>query len=155
MTYAVWKFLHVLGALGFVAAHGASGAAAFRLRKEREPARIQALLALSASTRPLMYVSLLLLVATGVITGYEGDWWQSAWIWWSIGLLVLLVVVAIPLAVPYYGRIRRAVAARLEGSGPSDEELDALLGSPRPLVIAGVETVGVVVIVFLMVLKPG
>jgi len=149
--YTWWRFLHVLGALGFLAAHGATAAVAMRLRKERDPAKIRALLGLSSSTRPWMYVSLLLLIAAGVIAGFQGHWWDEGWVWTALILLVVLLVAAVPLAVPYYVRVRRAVA---EDSDTSPEELEALLLSPRPIVIAVVETAGLVVIVWLMVLKP-
>ena len=108
--YTWWRFLHVLGALGFLAAHGATAAVAMRLRKERDPAKIRALLGLSRSTRPWMYVSLLLLIAAGVIAGFQGHWWDEGWIWTALILLVVLLVAAFPLAVPYYVRVRRAVA---------------------------------------------
>ena len=149
--YTWWRFLHVLGALGFLAAHGATAAVAMRLRKERDPAKIRALLGLSSSTSPWMYVSLLLLIAAGVVAGFQGHWWDEGWIWTALILLVVLLVAAVPLAVPYYVRVRRAVA---EDSDTSPEELEALLLSPRPIVIAVVETAGLVVIVWLMVLKP-
>ncbi len=149
--YTWWRFLHVVGAFGFLAAHGATAAVAMRLRKERDPAKIRALLGLSRSTRPWMYVSLLLLIAAGVVAGFQGHWWDEGWIWTALILLVVLLVAAVPLAVPYYVRVRRAVA---EGSDTPPEELDTLLLSPRPIVIAVVESAGLVVIVWLMVLKP-
>ena len=63
----------------------------------------------------------------------------------------MLLVAAFPLAVPYYLRVRRAVDP---GQGTTSSELEALLTSRRPIVIAVVETVGILVIVWLMVLKP-
>jgi uncharacterized membrane protein len=149
--YLWWKYVHILGGLGFLAAHGATAAVALRLRKERDPARIRALLDLSRSTRPWMYVSLLVLLVAGIVDGFKGGWWDQAWIWTALILLVLLMVAAFPLAVPYYKRVRRSVA---EDSTITRRELDALLLSPRPIVIAVVETAGIAVIVWLMVLKP-
>lgn len=141
----------MVGAIGFLAAHGATAAVAMRLRKERDPAKIRALLGLSHSTRPWMYVSLLVLLAAGVVGGFLGHWWSDGWIWTALILLLVLLGAAFPLAVPYYVRVRRAVA---EGSDTPPEELASLLLSPRPIVIAVVETAGLVVIVWLMVLKP-
>ncbi len=152
--YQAWKILHIIGVLGFVGAHGATVAAASRIRRERDPARIQALLGLSRSSRPVMYASLLLLVVSGIITGIQGGWWGQAWIWGSVGLLVVLIAAAFPLAVPHYLRVRRAMDATLSGEGPPPEELDRLLRSSRPIWILVIETVGVVVIVYLMVVKP-
>ncbi len=149
--YLFWKLTHILGALGFLAAHGATAAVAVRLRKEREPERIRPLLDLSRATRSWMYVSLLVLVAAGVANGFVAHHWGEGWIWISIGLLTALLVVAFPLAVPYYRRIRLAVAP---GSKVRREELAKLLSSSRPLVIAWVETAGILVIVWLMVYRP-
>ncbi|MEX0991255.1 MAG: DUF2269 family protein [Actinomycetota bacterium] len=152
--YQAWKILHILGALGFVGAHGATAAAGLRIRRERDPIRIRALLELSRSTRPAMYVSLLLIVVSGIVTGVEGHWWGQAWIWWSTGLLIVLVAVAFPLAVPYYRRIRRAVEVTASGKHSSADELARLVRSSRPIWILIVESVGIAVIVALMVLKP-
>ena len=149
--YGWWKLVHMLGVLGFLGAHGATAAVSLRLRKEHESGRIRALLELSRSTRPWMYGSLLILLVGGVVTGFQGHYWGEGWIWAGLGLLVSLFVVALPLAVPYYAKLRRAVAP--DAKTPK-AQLEALLSSPRPMVIAVVETLGIAVIVWLMVLKP-
>jgi NADH:ubiquinone oxidoreductase subunit 2 (subunit N) len=149
--YLWWKLVHLVGVLGFLAAHGATAAVAGRLRRERDPARIRSLLGLSRATRPWMYASLIVLLVGGIVDGFLGHWWSAGWIWAALILLVLMLVVAFPLAVPYYMRVRRAVA---EDADMSPVELAALLSSPRPIVIAIVETLGLLVIVWLMVLKP-
>jgi uncharacterized membrane protein len=149
--YLWWKLVHLVGVLGFLAAHGTTAAVAGRLRREREPARIRSLLALSGATRPWMYLSLVVLLVGGIVDGFLGHWWGSGWIWTALILLVAMLVAAFPLAVPYYVRVRRAVA---DDAGTPPDELATLLSSPRPIVIAVVETVGLLVIVWLMVLKP-
>ncbi len=150
--YLFWKLLHLIGAFGFVAAHGATAAVAFRLRREREPVRVRALLELSRSTRSLMYWSLLVLVVAGVANGFYFHYWSQGWIWTSLVLLTALLGAAFPLAVPYYRRIRLAVDPERPVASP--EELAVLLTSSRPIVIAWVETVGILVILWLMVYKP-
>lgn len=123
---------------------------ALRLRKERDRAAIGTLLALSRSTRPVMYASLLLIVISGVVTTSEIGAWSSAWVLRSIALLVLMIVAAMALAVPYYGKIRRSLA---DDDLPA-ATLDGLLRSSIPLIITVVETAGVIAIVWLMVTKP-
>lgn len=148
-----WKLLHITGGFGFVAAHGATAAVAFRLRREREPDRIRALLELSRSTRRLMYWSLLVLVVAGIANGFfVVRYSERGWLWTSLILLAALIAVAFPMAVPYYRRIRSAV----DPGGPvaNSQELARLLTSSRPLVIAWVETVGILLILWLMVYKP-
>lgn len=149
--YLWWKYVHIVGGLGFLAAHGATAAVALRLRKERDPARIRTLLDLSRSTRPWMYVSLVVLLAAGIVDGFKGHWWGQWWIWTALILLTVMLVAAFPLAVPYYVRVRKAVA---DGAATTPQELEALLSSTRPVVIALVETAGLAGIVWLMVLKP-
>ena len=62
-----------------------------------------------------------------------------------------MLVVAFPLAVPYYVRVRRAVA---EGADTPPDQLEALLRSSRPLEILWVETAGLLVILWLMIFQP-
>ena len=148
--YLLLRFLHLLGVLGFVAAHGATITVTFKLRSEREPARVKTMLELSRATRHVMYASFTLLLAAGVSMGFVAHLWGSGWIWTSLVLLFLLFAAAFPLALPYFGAIRRAVAAE-----PVDKDaLVRLLKSPRGLVLAWVETIGILLILGLMVWKP-
>ena len=154
-----WALLaHLLGIVGFFAAHGVSAAVAFQLRRERDPARIRALLDLSKRARPTGYVSIVLMGVAGAVLaldrGVLGAWYvfeQRGWLIWSTVLFVALLVVAVPLAIPYYKKVRLAVA---QGSEADPAALDLLLRSPRPLVIAAVELGGMLTIIYLMVLRP-
>lgn len=151
MNVYLWeRFLHLLGAFGFVAAHGATAAVTFKLRKERDPVRIRAYLDLSRSTRGLMYGSFALLLGAGIATAFRMGWWSSGWLWTAIVLLALLFGAAFPLAVPYFRSIRRAA----ERDPVDEKELATLLASSRGLVLAWVETVGILIILWLMVFKP-
>jgi hypothetical protein len=148
--YLTWRLLHLLGAFGFVASHGATATVTFKLRGEREPARIRTMLDLSRATRGLMYGSFTLLLGAGVALGFVGNWWHATWLWASLLLLFVLFVAAFPLAIPYFRAIRKAV----DRDPVDDGELGALLRSPRGLVLAWVETIGIVVIIWMMVFKP-
>ncbi|OLC57445.1 MAG: hypothetical protein AUH85_03480 [Chloroflexi bacterium 13_1_40CM_4_68_4] len=65
--------LHVLSAFALVLTHGASAAVASRLRSERQPERIRALVDLSqASTMPF-YPAFVLRLLTGVAAGVMDD----------------------------------------------------------------------------------
>lgn len=163
MNWLPWLVLvHALGAFGFVLAHGVSAHVAIRLRGEREPARVAALLELSSFSMTLLYVSLLVLLAGGIAAGFAGDHWGSLWLWTSIGLLVVLLVAMYALASPYYSGVRRAVGMKAYGDkkdAPPPEPLSAdeiagLLGSSRPYLLAWIGGVGLVLIIGLMVLKP-
>lgn len=149
-AYLIERFVHLLGAFGFVASHGATAAITFKLRREREPARVRALLDLSRSTRGVMHGSFALLLLGGIGAGFHGRWWSSGWIWASLGLLIVLFAAAFPLAVPYFKAIRQEA----EREPPDRQKLERLLGSTRGLWLAWVETLGIVVILYLMVFKP-
>ncbi len=148
--YTIERFVHLVGAFGFVASHGATAAITFRIRRERDPARILAYLDLSRSTRGLMHGSVALLLIGGIGAGFHGRWWSSGWIWTGLALFVVLFAAAFPLAVPYFRALRRAV----EAESVDRAELERLLASNRPALLAWVETLGVLVILALMVFKP-
>ncbi len=149
-AYLIERFVHLLGAFGFVGAHGATAAITFKLRKETDPSRVRAYLDLSRSTRGVMHGSFTLLLLGGIGAGFHGKWWSSGWIWTSLVLFVVLFAAAFPIAVPYFKALRRAA----ESDPPDRAELTALLRSPRGLVLAWVETVGILVILYLMTFKP-
>jgi hypothetical protein len=159
--YGLVVLLHVLGAFSFVAAHGVSMVAAFRLRGERDRIRQATLLELSQIGVGVSYVGLLILLAAGILAGFMGDHWGRGWIWASLGTLVAVAVLMYVVATPFYGRMR--AAAGVGGMGRSadqfkppatEADLDALPGSIRPMLLAAVGGAGLVVIIWLMMLKP-
>lgn len=160
--YRWWVFLHVVGGFGFFMAHGASAAAAIRLRSERSPDRVRALLDLSSATLGAMYGSLLLLLAGGIVAGFLGNWWGEGWIWTAIGVLVAIMGAMYGLASTYYNRVREAAGVQtseqrkkgMEPGPPDPDRLATLLTSARPVVIMAVGLVGLLVILWLMILKP-
>ena len=150
-----WVYLHVAGAFLFVAAHGVSMFVSFRLRKEREAARVSALLQVSLSGLWLFYGALVLLLSGGIVAGFLGHWWGTRWIWTAIGILVVTTVFMYAVATPYYRKVRRVTEA-LEGGSEAvtPEEYARLLDSPRPIVLAVVGTAALLVILWLMLFKP-
>ena len=155
MTYQWWEVVHVAGVFAFLLTHGVSVAVAFRLRKERDPARVMALLQLSGSTIAAFYVSLLVLVGAGVVMGFLQDWWSYIWIWASIGVLVATIVAMYLIATPYYRKIR-VVAGALAGGSKAvpEEQWDSLLTSPRMFVVTAIGIGGLGVILWLMIMQP-
>ena len=159
--YGFVVLLHVLGAFTFVAAHGVSMVAAIRLRGERERVRQVALLDVSAAGVGVMYVGLLVLLAAGILAGFMGDHWGRAWIWAALVTLVLVIVVMYAVATPFYGRMRAAAgigqwAERRDRYKPpaTEADLDMLATSNAPFVLATVGVIGLIVIIWLMLLKP-
>ena len=134
----------------------------FKLRKERDMARIQALLDLSNYSLKAMYISLFLLLAAGVTAGFMGHHWGKGWIWASFGILKGMTVAIYAFATPYYARVRKAAGlpyfqgfrGRPAEPAASPEELAGLLRSFWPHLIAGLGVGGLLVILWLMMFKP-
>lgn len=163
MNWYPWiVLLHVLGAFGFVLAHGASAFATIRIRSERDPARVAALLDLSATSIGVMYISLLILLIGGIAAGFIGGWWGFLWIWLAVGVLVVVIGAMYPLGSMHYANVRRAVGLKAyndpKDAPPSEPlppaELEKLLTSNRPFELAAIGGIGLVVIIWLMVVKP-
>ena len=85
-------FVHVLAALTFFLAHGASAAMAFKIRGETDFTRIGAMLDLSWSTTILMGVSFLVMGLTGLILPFLIHFWNRGYIWASIVLMLFVFI---------------------------------------------------------------
>ena len=108
------------------------------------------MLRISQLSLTVMYPSLLLLLAAGVAAGFIGEFWGALWLWLAIGLLVVELAAMYALAAPYYMNLRRALT---DPTIPNDEVV-ASMTSSRPIVLAWVGIVGLLLIVSLMVVKP-
>ena len=151
MDWYPWiVFLHVVGAFGFVFGHGASAFVSMAIRRETDAQRISAMLRISQLSLTVMYPSLLLLLAAGVAAGFIGEFWGALWLWLAIGLLVVELAAMYAIAAPYYMNLRRALT---DPTVPNDEVV-ASMSSSRPIVLAWVGIVGLLLIVWLMVVKP-
>jgi hypothetical protein len=155
-------FAHVAGGFGLMLGHGASVMCAFKLRSERDVNRIEAMLDLSGYSLGLLYLSLLVLLASGIAAGFVGDHWGRLWIWAALGVLVVVIVAMYAIASSFYARVRRALGQKVYGdpkdappppAAPSGEIL-ALLASPRPFLLAGIGGGGLLSILWLMLFKP-
>jgi uncharacterized membrane protein len=160
--YITLKFLHVISVFLFLMAHGVSAGVAFQVRKERGLERLRALLDFSSASYSLMYVGLLLLLITGIITAFVGHWWGRVWIWLSIVLLIFIAVSMYFMGSQYYSRVRKAIGAPyIEKNKPqpplepaSPETIDALLENRRAVVLTIIGFGGIAIIAWLMMYKP-
>jgi hypothetical protein len=164
--YRGWLlFLHIVAIFGFLLLHGISVGVNFKIRAERDRTRIAAYLELSNTYLNLMYALLSLVLLTGILSGIAGAWWTSGrlWIWAGVGVLVLLGILMPALATTWMDNLRHAVGIptfndnrkKLAPPPPaSDAELAVLLSSSRPVVVAILGMVGLIILAWLMVLKP-
>ena len=155
-------FLHVVGAFIFVAGHGVSIAMIFRIRAERDPARLRAYLDLSAWSLNLAGIGLLLILVFGIIAGIDAGSFGHAWIWVSLVLFIVIGGLMTPLGGIPLSNIRVALGQRTRGmkaDQPDPEPLPidqvaAMLAALRPDLLAAIGGGGFVVILYLMMFKP-
>lgn len=161
-VYPWLMFVHIAGLMTFVMGHGASAMVAFRLRNEREPTRIGALLDLSSASIGIAYLGLLLLLASGIAAGFNGGHWDRWWIWVSLAILLVILGGMYPMGSGYYAKVRHAVGKRAY-SDPKDApppepatpaEVEALLVSPRPWILLAMGGGGILIILWLMLMQP-
>jgi len=155
-------FLHVLAALTFFLAHGTSAAMAFKLRRERDFARIRAMLDLSDSTIEIMFISFLGMGLTGVILPFLIHIWNKGWVWLSIALMIFVFIWMVGMNERSYKALRKGVglpyrkgSTEYPAETPSSaEEVTALLEKTG---VTGLVVVGYVIpafVLWLMVFKP-
>ena len=156
--------LHVLCVFAFLAVHGVSMGVWWRVRRERDRARLAPLLGLSAGFITPMSVAGLLLIVSGVLVGIAAGWWFNGqwWLWVSIVALVVIVAVMTPLvAIPMAG-LRRGLGmpgpadtkAGIVPTPVDDAALERLLTDRRPTIGASIAIAGIVLITWLMEAKP-
>ena len=158
-------FAHVTGVLLFFIAHGTSMAVAFRLKRERDPARVRALLDLSSWTLGVWpLVALVVGLVAGIAAGIAGGWFGQAWIWISLVLLVLISGAMTPMGAGRLNAVRAAAGTRAidpfsrrPPEPPPGEDVAALeqalaAWDPRPGALMGFG--GFVIILWLMFFKP-
>lgn len=117
MLYQLVVFLHVLAVLGYLLAHGVSAAVSFALQKERDIARVRALLDLSAASYPLMMSLMWAFLLFGIIATFLGGWWGRGWVWTSLALGFVIFVLMAVFGANHYGEARKAAGLRYNVKG--------------------------------------
>ena len=154
--YSLATFFHVASVVAFVAFHSVSMVVMFRIRKERDRARILELVQLSGATTLPMYIALGAILVSGSIAAFvfPGSWGRT-WLWIAIVVLLLTVAFMTSVAKSYFARVKEACAMRPSGvPRVSDDELGDILGGRTPVLIATIGIGGFTIILFLMITKP-
>jgi hypothetical protein len=154
-VYQWFVFAHLLGLVVFALAHGASAFISLRLPGQRDPAVVASYLETSKIANQTMYGGLVLLLIGGAGAATINDFWGKAWVLGSIIVLVVVIAVMYALGTGYYNALRELVAGRDWAPPISPEALASRLDPQRPRILAGVGILGLIVITWLMVLKPG
>jgi hypothetical protein len=136
-------FIHIASVLGLLLVHPVT--VAFHLKQERDDTRIRELLEVSEAASTLRWVFFGLTLVSGVVLGFLGSWWSSAWIWAALAIFVLIGVVM----NLYGGRMIDRIADTRDNA-----EMERLLSRFRPWILAVTGTGGLLVILYLMLFKP-
>jgi hypothetical protein len=154
-VYVWFVLLHLVGLVIFLAMHGVSMAVSFWVRGQAERTTIVSLLMLSSRAVQISYLGLLLLGIGGLGAAANVGWLTVSWVVASYVVLAIVVVAMYIVAAPYYYGLRGAIEGE-KGAQPIDDvQLRARLVSRRPEAIAVIGAIGLLVLVWLMVMKPG
>jgi hypothetical protein len=154
--------LHVGGAFLFVIAHGASIWTVNVIRRESQPSRIAALADLSGSSLTVAYIGLLMLLVGGIWAGIYASFFGSGWIWAALGVFIVVAVAMYAIATPFFKRLRIALGQRTMGTpkdapdpvAAADAEILAVASAAPAVALDVIGFGGLLVILWLMVLKP-
>jgi hypothetical protein len=154
-VYQWFVFLHLVGLVLFAFAHGGSAFVALRLPGQRDRALVASYLETSQLATRTMYIGLLLLLIGGAGAASVNDFWTKPWVLGSIVVLLVVIVLMYALGTGYYMPLRRQLVG-MDGAAPmTDAELAARLDERRPRLLAGIGSLGLLLIIWMMVLKPG
>lgn len=154
--------LHVFFVIVAFGAHGVSAFTMFRIRNERDRTRAAAVLDLSTTALVSAGIGLLVAVVLGIVAAAMGGHFGRLWPWASIVIVVVVWIVMTPVAANPLGEVRKTLALPVrqdkKGDPPrtpgTDAEFDAARQRLRPELAAGIGLVAILVLVWLMELKP-
>jgi len=161
--YAWILYLHIGSVFVFFLLHGPSVAVSFAVRRTRDPTQLGFLVDLSKVWTRLSSIPLVLILITGIILGFMGNWWRQGWIWAAlIVFLAIWIVMNLRGTRKLYG-IRWAIGQEyLRGIRPTQGtgivagpvELDARARAIRPWELTTYAALLVAILLVLMVFKP-
>jgi uncharacterized membrane protein len=151
--YQALVFVHLVGVVIMAVAHGVSIFAAFRVRRETDPTVVAAILGMSKSAVLLLYVGFLLLAVGGFGAAWQSGVLLAPWAIASYVVLIVVISVMYSVATGYYVRLRAMASG--DGVEPVDAvALQAALVTRRPELLAVVGTSGLLILLWLMVVRP-
>lgn len=147
-------FVHLVGLVLFVLTHGVSMWVAFTVRRNPEPDTARLLLGLSSRANGVMYLGLLLLAVGGLGAAGNAGLLTAGWVVASYAVLAVVLVAMYAMGAGFYYPLRDALNPK-GGAPPIDAtELARRVANRRPEALTLVGVGGLVVLVWLMVLKP-
>ena len=162
MEFYPWVVVgHVVFVILAFGAHGVSAFAMFRVKAETDRARAAAVLDLSTVALAAAGIGLLVAVLLGIVAAVMAGYFGRLWPWAAIVVVVLIWLAMTPLAANPMSAVRRELGLPTrndqKGSTPqhgTDEALAAARARLRPELVAGAGVLAIVILVWLMEMKP-
>ena len=156
--YVWWLWAHLASVVGFVLSHGVSAGMGLDLRRQKSAEAVKSMTEISKNWTGISYGFILLIAITGVAMGFQQNWWRFKWIWTAIGILILTIGAMAGLA-NRYNRIRSAAGLQppqRQRQQPTErpEDLMSLVAAANPWPISLIGVAALLIILWLMVLKP-
>jgi hypothetical protein len=149
-AYSIALFLHIVGALGMFVALGLEWTGLWQIRSAMMPPQVGGWMKILKSTRKFGYVSMLTAVITGIYMMLT-VWGGEAWVIFSVGALVLVIVLSLALTGPRMIAIGQALAAE---KAPLSPAFYNLANHPRLWISIQTRVAVALSIVFLKVARP-
>jgi len=121
------------------------------------------LLNISEASYPVMFLTLLAIIVFGVAAAFLNmTWWGFGWIWASIVVLIVIIVLMALYGAAVFGEIRKAagIPYRVKGKpfpaepARSEEEIFLVTAKVNPTLLLIVGYGGFALIAWLMIVKP-
>ena len=154
--YAWLVTLHLVGFVIFLLCHAVSMWVAFRIRGEPDRAVIAAMLAMSARGNQAMYLGLILIGIGGLGAAWIAGWLTAPWVIVSYVVVAVTLVAMWAMGAGFYYPLREGLEGTEKTPRLDDDQLRATLAaSRRPEALAAIGLTALLILVLLMVLKPG
>jgi hypothetical protein len=151
--YQALVLLHLVGVVIFAAAHGVSMFVAFQVRRETDRRVMRSLLGLSKRAVILLYAGLLMLAIGGFGAAASTGVLLAPWAIASYAVLAVIVMVMWFVGTTYYVDLRTALAD--DGPDAADPAvIQQTLATRRPEILLVAGSIGMLVLLWLMVVRP-
>ena len=163
MAYQIILYLHVAGALGFFLFHGATASATFGLKREKGRESAEILLKMRELGGVGGFLSLMVMLISGIVLGFMGRWWGDIWLWASIAIFLVIGLVMGGSGRNYFDRVSYAVNPEKykapkdkkdDPRPPTDEDLAAEQAKGRPVMLTVTGIGALILMLWLMMFKP-
>lgn len=159
LMYEWVVFVHIASVLAFMLAHGVHMVAMWAFRGEPDPERALTFFNDLPKVTGLR-ILLAVIVASGVLAGFMGSWWERGWIWASLLTLLAISITMWRYGGGYFGQVEEAATAAIaartgDPTNPAPQAaFDTARRSWQTLGMTVIGLGGVAVILWLMMFKP-